>query len=115
MPAQLSSELARIDDELRRAYDGDAWHGPPLREVLEGVTAEVAAFRHPAPAHSIWGIINHLAAWAEVAALRLTERRAVEQPAAGDFPSVTDTSAGAWEKALDELDRQHRSIPSIFD
>ena len=23
--------LARIDDELRHDYDGDCWHGPPLR------------------------------------------------------------------------------------
>ena len=25
-----TEELAGIDDELHRAYDGDAWHGPPL-------------------------------------------------------------------------------------
>jgi hypothetical protein len=31
----LTGELARIDDELRGAYDGDCWHGPPLREVLK--------------------------------------------------------------------------------
>jgi hypothetical protein len=43
----LTGEIARIDDERRRAYDGDCWHRPPLREVLKGVTAATAAGRHP--------------------------------------------------------------------
>ena len=38
----LTGELARIDDELRRAYDGDCWHGAPLREILNGVTSATA-------------------------------------------------------------------------
>jgi hypothetical protein len=51
----LTGELDRIDDELRRAYDGDCWHGPPLREVLNGVTAATASARYPKLVHSIWG------------------------------------------------------------
>jgi hypothetical protein len=39
----LTGGLARIDDELHRACDGDSWHGPPLREVQKGVTAAMAA------------------------------------------------------------------------
>jgi hypothetical protein len=50
----LTGELARIDDELRRACGGDCWHGPPLREVLKGVTAERAVAKHPQLALSIW-------------------------------------------------------------
>ena len=36
----LTGELARIDDELRRAYDGECWHGPPLRAVLADTSPE---------------------------------------------------------------------------
>ena len=54
-----TGELARIDDEFRRAYDGDCWHGPPLREILEGVTAATAAARRPKLVHSIRGLVNH--------------------------------------------------------
>ena len=72
----LTGELARIDDELRRAYDGDAWHGPPLREVLKGVTAAKAAAKHPQLAHSAWVLVNHLAADIDVVARRITEWRA---------------------------------------
>jgi hypothetical protein len=56
----MTTEAARIDDELHRAYDGACWHGPPLREVPTGVTAEVAARMHPALAHSDWALVNHV-------------------------------------------------------
>jgi hypothetical protein len=108
-----TGELARIDDELRRAYDGDCWHGLPLREVLKGVTARTAAARHPQLVHSIWALVNHLAAWVEVVALRIAERREIATPDEGDFPPVTDTSEGAWAAALDNLDRQHRKLLDV--
>ena len=106
----LTGELGRIDDELRRAYDGDCWHGPPLRTVLDGVTARTAAARHPELAHSIWGLVNHVAAWVEVVALRIAEWRAIETPDAGDFPPVTDAGDATWAAALEDLDRCHGEL-----
>lgn len=109
----LTGELARVDDELRRAYDGECWHGPPLRDVLSGVAAATAAAKHPPLVHSIWALVNHLAAWVEVVARRITEWRAITEPDAGDFPPVTDTSAVAWAAALEHLDRQHRKLLEV--
>jgi hypothetical protein len=109
----LTGELAQIDDELRRAYDGDCWHGPPLRAVLGGVTATVAAAKHPQLAHSIWGLVRHVTVWVEVVARRVTEWRAIETPDAGDFPTVTETSEAAWVAALEDLDRQHQRLLEV--
>jgi hypothetical protein len=111
----LTGEIARIDDELRRAFDGDCWHGPPLREVLKGVTAEVAAAKHPQLVHSIWGLVRHVAVWIDVAARRITEWRAILAPDEGDFPAVMDTSAAAWAAALEDLDRQHRKLLDVVE
>ena len=109
----LTGELARIDDELRRAYDGDCWHGPPLRAVLEGVTATTAAAKHPQLVHSVWALVNHLSAWVEVVSLRIAGWRAIESPDTGDFPPVTDTGEAAWAEALDTLDRRHRKLLDV--
>ena len=92
----MTGELARLDDELRRAYDGDCWHGPPLREILRGVTAATATAQQPQLVHSIWGLVNHLAAWVEVVTLRIVEWRPIETPEAGDFPPVADDRGPAW-------------------
>src|SRR5262245_59992520 len=109
----LTGGPARIEDELRRAYDGDCWRGPPLRAALKGATARATAARHPPITHSIRPLVNDLAAWAEVVALRITEWRAILAPDAGDFPPVTDTSASAWSAALDNLDRRHRNLLEV--
>jgi len=38
----LNAECLRIADQLRRAFNGDPWHGSPLRDLLAGVPAEQA-------------------------------------------------------------------------
>ena len=45
MTETVKSEAARIAEQLTRAYEGGAWHGPAVREVLAGVTADAAAAR----------------------------------------------------------------------
>jgi hypothetical protein len=109
----LEREVARIDDELRRAYRGDCWHGASLCEILNGVDAATAAATHPMLAHSIWAIVHHVTAWVEVVALRIAEWRPLETPQAGDFPPVTDLGDAAWAAALESLDRQHEELLRI--
>jgi uncharacterized damage-inducible protein DinB len=103
------SELANIIDELRRIHDGDAWHGASLKELLSGVTAEQAAARPVAGAHSVWEIVRHVAGWENVFRLRL-EGRAVAEPEEGDFPPAEDVSEAAWAEALRRLDDSHERL-----
>ena len=63
----LMSEATRIADQLRRAFHGEAWHGPALLELLKGVPSEEAARRPLPKAHSIWEIVLHVGAWENVA------------------------------------------------
>ena len=64
------SEIARIVDQMDRAFNGNAWHGPSLESLLEGVTAEQAS-KHPIPsAHSIWELVNRVASWNSIVAHR---------------------------------------------
>jgi hypothetical protein len=56
----MSRELSRLDEQLRRCFEGEAWHGPAVLEALHGVSAEEAG-AHPVPgAHSIWELTLHL-------------------------------------------------------
>lgn len=53
-------DMEIIADQINRAFRGESWHGPSVREALAGVSAEYAA-AHPMPgAHSIWEIVLHL-------------------------------------------------------
>lgn len=109
MPETARSETARIADQLLRAFDGEAWHGDSLFEILGGVTAAQAAARPTARAHTIWELVLHIAAW-DGAVVRRLGGATVTLSDAENFPSVTDTSEAAWRKALAEVRNVHEKL-----
>jgi uncharacterized damage-inducible protein DinB len=103
------SESARLADQLRRAFNGEAWHGDSVLEILQGVTAAQAAARPIAGAHSIWELTLHIAAW-DGAVLRRLSGAAVTLSDAENFPPVNDTGDAAWRAALAEVRRVHEAL-----
>src|SRR5258708_38764076 len=57
------SVTAQIAEQLRRAFDGSAWHGPSMLELLENVAAERAAAKPIPNVHSIWELVLQTAVW----------------------------------------------------
>ena len=104
------SELQSIVDELRRASEGEAWHGPSVREALSGVTATQAAARPITEAHTIWEIVHHIAAWEVFVRRRLEGEVIGEVPPEEDWPPVPDTTEKAWQQALDSLRAANREL-----
>lgn len=102
-------ETAQIADELRRAFDGQAWHGESLSEILKGVTASQAAARPIRNAHSIWELVLHVAAWDNAVRKRMTGV-ATKVSARKNFPLVTDTCEEAWRKAQEYARRIHEDL-----
>jgi uncharacterized damage-inducible protein DinB len=108
---KIMSEIERILDQLKRAYEGNAWHGPSVREVLAGVTAVQAHARPLQNAHSIWELVQHIAVWEDVGRRRLTGDRApIAISSPEDWPPPEDTSEVAWEQAKAALDRGHQAL-----
>ncbi|MGZ7029964.1 MAG: DinB family protein [Terriglobales bacterium] len=103
------TEAARIADQLRRAFSGNAWHGDSVFEILESVTPAQASARPVKRAHTIWELMLHIAAW-DGAVLRRLSGDAVELSDAENFPAVTDVSEAAWHKTLAEVRRVHEEL-----
>ena len=103
------TEIDRIVDQLKRAFDGEAWHGPAVLEVLEGITAGQAAGRPFPGAHSIWELVLHIAAWERACRRRLGGDRA-QLSGAEDWPQVTDTNEQAWGQAKAALRQAHEEL-----
>lgn len=104
------SEIRRIRSQLRHAFEGPAWHGPSVRELLSDVTAEVAADRPVAGAHSIWEIALHIATWERVVRQRLEGELMGDPPAEVDWPEVSETGNEAWQRTLAELEEGNRAL-----
>jgi uncharacterized damage-inducible protein DinB len=103
------SESARIADQLRRAFYGDAWHGDSLFEILRGVTAAQASARPIKNAHSIWELVLHIAAWDGAVRRRMTGV-AVVLSDQENFRPVTDTSDATWSRTLEQVRRVHDEL-----
>ncbi len=105
----MASEVERILGELQRAFEGDAWHGPAVLELLTDVTVEQAAARPIAGAHSIWELVLHIAAWESAGRRRLEGDRA-DLPDEENFPPVNDPSEAAWQQTIELLKAGHRRL-----
>lgn len=106
------SESGRIADQLRRAFYGDAWHGPALMELLEDVDAKTAAAKPLADVHSIWELFLHVAAWDGAGSVRLSGK-VCQLTGTDNFPLVPKPTEAAWRKAVAEAKRTHDKLVAI--
>jgi hypothetical protein len=102
----MNTECLRIADQARRAFEGEAWHGSALKELLEGVTPRQANARPIPDAHSIWELVLHIAVWVEASEASV---RGVPMPkivgTVEDWPPVNNASDAEWIKANQQLFR----------
>ena len=107
------SEPARLADLMDRVMTGDPWHAGNARALLDGVTAEDAV-RTPVPgAHSIWQLVLHMTGWAREVHARL-EGGAAGEPAAGDWPAVSEASSAAWDRDRRTLFEVHAALAAAI-
>lgn len=107
------SEIKRINDQLKRAFRGKAWHGPSVMEVLDNVTAERAAAHPIGGAHSIWELVLHIRAWERVAMRRIEEWAPFDVSDEEDWPPVKETTDHAWKNALNALTLNHDALREV--
>ena len=98
------TEQERIGDQLRRALEGGAWHGPAVLELLAGVTAEHAHARPIPGAHTVWELVLHLGGTYGLVLRRLQGDGAQLTPDE-DWPAVPEPTEANWRAAVDTLRR----------
>src|SRR5262249_54606484 len=108
-PGGTESEGARIAHLLRNAFEGSAWHGPAVLELLKDVDAATAAARPLTRVHSIWELVLHIEVWDEAAIVRLRGEKT--QPTGElNFPRVRKTTESAWRKDVASAKRTHNAL-----
>jgi uncharacterized damage-inducible protein DinB len=102
-------EIETLVDQLNRAFDGEAWHGPALMEIVDGIDAKTAV-AHPIPeAHSIWELVLHLSTWERVIARRI-HGEALMPPDEENFPTIQQPTDAAWDEAIRNLRAAHAAL-----
>ena len=104
------NEIDRIVDQLRRAFEGNAWSGPSVLEVLAGV-APGEAISKPIPrAHSIWENVLHIGTDHDVVRRRLLGELIVELTPDQDWPPAPEPTPDAWTQGVEQLKQTHQRL-----
>jgi uncharacterized damage-inducible protein DinB len=103
------SETARLADQIRRAFEGEAWHGDSLLEILAGVSEKTAAAKPIPDAHSISELVLHITAWDKIV-IRRAGGETVDPSDEENFPPVKDAGQAAWQDALAALRNTHTEL-----
>ena len=112
MAVAVTAERDRIQNQLERAFEGEAWHGPSVLEALEGVSWKKALEKPIPQAHSIWQLVLHITAWEDIVRRRLLG----ETPEVTDemnFPTIVDPSEASWKRALETLRAGHLRLREV--
>jgi uncharacterized damage-inducible protein DinB len=107
-----SSQPALLAEQLRRAFYGNAWHGPAVLDLLQDVDAATAAAKPIPDVHSIWELVLHIAAWDNAAIRRLAGEKCQPEGLA-NFPPVAKPTEAAWRKAVAQARRTHDQLVKI--
>jgi len=107
------TEVARILDQYDRAMNGDAWHGDPVWKILDGISAEQAAWRVSPPIHTIWELVSHMMFW-ETEVLRRMSSLPARSSEDLNFPAMPNVSAENWTATLSEFRRSNSDFRSAL-
>jgi uncharacterized damage-inducible protein DinB len=107
------TEGERVAEQHRRAYHGEAWHGPAVFELLEGVAAKRAAARPLKRAHSIWELVLHLASWEKIVRSRFVGEP-IEATDDVDWPDAGAATPGNWKKASQALHEESEALRIVL-
>jgi hypothetical protein len=96
------NDSERLADQLKRALNGDAWHGPSWRETLQGIAREAALHRPIPEGHTIAEVVLHATTWHDVVRRRL-HGESPEISDAEDWPAAAFADEAAWSAAVGRL------------
>jgi len=105
----MTEEVHRLEDQLRRALEGEAWHGPSVLELLAGVSAAQAASHPLAGAHSIWELVLHLTTDYDLVLRRMAGDGRPFTVAEG-WPACPAPTEENWRRTVQELERMNQKL-----
>lgn len=112
----MNSESARIADQLRRAFRGEAWHGPSLLDLLAEVSPEQARARPMPSVHSIWELVLHIDVYVR-AGFEVTQGTPMPKiyGTEKDWLVLGDDSAVAWFDAQDSFFQNAEKLATAIE
>lgn len=111
------SVKALVLDHLKYTFEKESWQ-PPLSKAVEGLTAQLAAWKPEPERHSIWQIVRHVTHWKHSVIEALEGRPlSYEELEETDWPEASGDES-AWQadlRTLHEVTRRIREHAESMD
>ena len=101
-PKRAKNDCERLAEQITKAMNGEAWHGPSWHDNLDGVKLEAALQRPIEGGHSIAEVTLHMTTWNDVVRLRM-EGGTPNVTGALDWPKVALKDEKAWQATVARL------------
>ena len=98
------SETERIVEQVKRAFDGPAWHGPPILSLVKDVGAEEAYSKPIQGRHSIWEIVLHNLVWNNMVCESAEGKPMRDIPIEEDWLKIVKHDEGNWKVTITDFD-----------
>jgi uncharacterized damage-inducible protein DinB len=106
-------EIERIADQLKRAFEGGAWHGPAVNEALAEHDAASASMRVYDGGHTACELALHIAVWIEIGTQR-AEGMIVTPTAAQDWPQPAADAETGWAEAQARVHSSYMALREVL-
>lgn len=102
-------ETKRIAEQLKRAMEGVAWHGPAVLEILSKIDATTACERPIDNIHTIAELTGHITTWHRAVLERL--KGADFEPNRDDnWPTYENLGGEQWEAIKKDLNESYQML-----
>jgi len=108
------SESKRLANEVRKALDGEAWHGPTWKDNLDGVGRDAAIYRSIPEAHTIAELVLHATTWHDVVRRRI-EGETPEVTSDQDWPVAAFADDATWNAAVARLFETGKALAATIE
>jgi len=96
------SNLKEVIQNLKDTFNGSAWHGPNLQEILKDITAE-QSLRKVGNSHNIAELVHHIYAWRFYVIQHLEGRDNYEVPDDFNFIKIETIDKKHWIQLKSQL------------
>lgn len=106
--------LKEIINNLKDTFDGSAWHGPNLQEILKNITAE-QSLRKIGNSHNIAELVHHIYAWRYYVIQHLEGNKDYEVPDDFNFIKIDTIDESHWQTLKSQLIESQSIIIKILE
>ena len=109
-----NAEISRIITMLHNTYNGAAWHGASVMEILNKLTVK-QAFHESKHIHRICELVQHMVTWRIFVYQRLQGNNTFEVTKNEDWKDFANADSSTWEEVKENLSKSQQSLIEILE